>query len=94
MGSFEVIAEPRLDVGVTDPSSLTGVTHAGQPGAFFLATAGGRHGIEVGHLRGTGRAPVVRRYDLTEGRIGMGWLVIMYVAAKAIGYQGLQKASA
>ena len=93
-GSFDVIAEPRLDVGVTDPSSLTGVTHAGQPGAFFLATAGGRHGIEVGHLRGTGRAPVVRRYDLTEGRIGMGWLVIMYVAAKAIGYQGLQKASA
>jgi hypothetical protein len=94
MGSFEVIAEPRLDVGVTDPSTAALTTHAGQPGAFFLSTAGGRHGIEVGHLRGTGRAPVVRRYDLIEGRIGMGWLVIMYCAAKAIGYQGLQKASA
>jgi hypothetical protein len=94
-GSFEVIAEPRLDVGVTDPSTLPlPTTHAGQPGAFFLATAGGRHGIEVGHLRGTGRAPIVRRYNLTEGRIGIGWLVIMYIGAKAIGYQGLQKASA
>jgi hypothetical protein len=94
-GSFQVVAEPRLDVGVTDPSTLPApTTHAGQPGAWFLATANGRHGIEVGHLRGTGRAPVVRRYQLTEGRIGMGWLVIMYCAAKAIGYQGLQKASA
>lgn len=94
-GSFTVVAEPRLDVGVTDPSTLPSpTTHAGQPGAFFLATRNGRHGIEVGHLRGTGRAPVVRRYNLTEGRIGMGWLVIMYLGVKAIGYQGLQKASA
>lgn len=93
-GAFQVISEPRLDTGVTDPSGLTGAVNAGQPGAWFLATANGRHGIEVGYLRGSGRAPIVRRYNLTEGRIGMGWLVIMYVAAKAIGYQGLQKASA
>ena len=90
-GRFSVIAEPRLDVGVIDPSS--GATNAGQAGAWFLATANGKHGIEVGHLRGTGRAPVVRRYELTEGRIGMGWLVVMYVAAKATGYQGLAKSS-
>lgn len=86
-GSFQVISEPRLDVGVVDPS--TGTSNSGQAGSWGLATAGGRYGIEVGHLRGTGRAPVVRRFELTEGRIGMGWLVIMYNAAKAIGYQGL-----
>ena len=89
-GKFTVVPEPRLDVGVIDPA--TGTVHAGQPGSWFLSTANGKHGIEVGHLRGTGRAPVVRRYELTEGRIGMGWLVIMYCAAKATGFQGLQLA--
>lgn len=88
-GEFTIISDARLDVGVTDPSSLTQTVHAGQPGSWGLATANGRYGIEVGHLRGTGRAPVVRRFQLTEGRIGMGWLAVMYNAAKAIGYQGL-----
>lgn len=89
---FNLVAEPRLDVGVTDPS--TGTAYAGQSGSWFLAADRGRYGIEVGHLRGTGRAPVIRRYNLTEGRIGIGWLVIMYNAAKAVGYQGLGKSAA
>ncbi len=90
-GSFQVVSDARLDSGIADPSSLTGATNAGEPGSWLLATAGGRYGIEVGHLRGTGRAPVVRRFELTEGRIGIGWVCIMYNAAKAIGWQGLSK---
>jgi len=88
-GSFTVVSDPRLDVGVADPSSLTGVVHAGQPGSWGLATARGRYGIEKGYLAGTGKAPVVRKYTLSEGRMGIGWTSIMYNAAKAIGYQGL-----
>lgn len=88
-GSFTVVSDPRLDVGVVDPSSLTATLNAGQPGSWGLATARGRYGIERGYLAGTGKAPVVRRYTLSEGRMGIGWTSIMYNAAKAIGYQGL-----
>lgn len=93
-GKFTVISDPRLDVGVTDPSSLDGTVNAGEAGSWFLATAGGKYGIEVGNLRGTGKAPVVRRFELQEGRIGIGWLCVHYVAAKAVGFQGLSKQKA
>lgn len=86
-GAFTVVSDSRLDVGVVDPS--TNVTNAGQAGSWGLATARGRYGIEKGYLTGTGKAPVVRKYTLSEGRIGIGWTAIMYNAAKAIGYQGL-----
>lgn len=91
-GEFQVVSEPRLDVGVTDP--VSGSTEAGQAGSWFMAAAAGRYGIEVGTLQGTGGAPVIRRYTLQEGRIGMGWLVIHYTGAKAVGYQGLAKSAA
>lgn len=87
--AFTVVSDPRLDVGVADPSSLTGVVNAGQPGSWGLATARGRYGIEKGYLAGTGKAPVVRKYQLTQGRMGIGWTCIMYNAAKAVGFQGL-----
>jgi len=88
-GAFTVVSDPRLDVGVVDPSSLTGASNAGQPGSWALATAGGKYGIEKGYLSGTGKAPVVRRMTLGDGHIGFGWMCIMYNAAKAVGYQGL-----
>lgn len=91
-GKFQVISEPRLDVGVVDPA--TGTSNAGEPGSWYLATANGRYGINVGMLQGTGGAPVVRRYNLTEGKAGFGWTCIMYAAAKAVGYQGLSKQKA
>jgi hypothetical protein len=91
-GKFTVISDPRLDVGVADPA--TGTVNAGEPGSFFLATANGRYGINVGMLQGTGGAPVVRKYNLTEGRAGFGWTCIMYAAAKAVGFQGLSKQKA
>lgn len=84
--AFRVVSDPRLDVGVVDPSS--GTLNAGQAGSWGLATAGGRYGIEKGYLRGTGKAPVVRRLQHTD-RMAIGWQAIMYNAAKAIGYQGL-----
>jgi hypothetical protein len=86
-GQFNVVSEPRLDAGLVDPSNDT--TVAGQAGSWFLAADRGKYGIEVGYLRGTGGVPVVRRFNLGDGKLGIGWIVIMYVAAKAIGYQGL-----
>jgi hypothetical protein len=86
-GKFGVVSEPRLDAGLVDPSTDTAV--AGQAGTWFLAADRGKYGIEVGYLRGTGGVPVVRRFTLGDGKLGVGWIVIMYVAAKAIGYQGL-----
>lgn len=86
-GKFNVVSEPRLDAGLVDPSTDTAV--AGQAGTWFLAAERGKYGIEVGYLRGTGGVPVVRRFTLGDGKLGVGWIVIMYVAAKAIGYQGL-----
>ena len=93
-GAFRVISDPRLDIGVVDPSSATDANNAGEPGSWFLATAGGKHGINVGNLAGTGGAPVVRKFTLSEGRAGFGWTCIMYAAAKAVGYQGLSKQKA
>ncbi|MEM9588827.1 MAG: hypothetical protein AAGA03_16210, partial [Planctomycetota bacterium] len=59
-GRFNVVPEPRLDVGVLDPDTETFV--AGKPGSQFLTAEGGRHGIEVGFLQGTGRRPTIRRF--------------------------------
>lgn len=86
-GKFNVVSEPRLDAGLVDPT--TDLAVAGQAGSWFLATGRGRYGIEVGYLKGTGGVPVVRRYTLNDGLLGVGWMVVMYVAAKAVGYQGL-----
>ena len=88
-GRFNVIPEPRLDVGVVHPE--TGVFVNGQPDAQFLVAEGGRYGIEVGFLQGTGRRPQLRRFTATEGRFGFGWDIQHFVAAAAVGYEGLAK---
>ena len=88
-GRFNVVPEPRLDVGVINPE--TGVLVAGQPDAQFLVAEGGRYGIEVGFLQGTGRRPTMRRFTATEGRFGFGWDIQHFVGAKAVGHEGLAK---
>jgi hypothetical protein len=85
------IADSRLDNGVTDPSD--GTAHTGSATTWFVAATGGRHTIEVGYLRGTGRAPMLRSFVLTEGQWGLGWDVKMDVGAKALDYRGLHKST-
>lgn len=90
--NLEVVPEPRLDNGVTDPD--TGAVHAGSSSTWFGAARGGRHTIEVGYLAGTGRRPQIRFHVLTEGRWGLAWDVQAFIGAKALDWRGLHKNTA
>lgn len=85
------VSDARLENGVIDPSS--GTTYAGLGTAWYLACALA-HTIEVGYLRGTGRAPRVRSFTLERGQYGLGWDVSMDIGAKALDWRGLHKATA
>ena len=89
---LNVIADSRLDNGVTDPAS--GTVHSGSATTWFMAARGGRHTIEVGYLRGTGRAPMLRSFVLDRGQWGIGWDVKHDIGAKALDYRGLHKSTA
>lgn len=91
-GQFAVVADSRLDNGVTDP--VSGTVHAGSATTWFLAANSGRHTIEVGYRAGTGRLPVVRSYPLSGGQWGIGFDVNMDIGAKALGWEGLVKSTA
>lgn len=86
-----VIADSRLDNGVTDPAS--GTTYSGSATTWFVVASGGRHTIEVGYLAGTGRRPQIRSYVLSEGQWGVGWDIKHDLGAKALDYRGLHKAT-
>jgi len=85
------VADARLENGVVDPAS--GTTYSGSSTSWFLACAQA-HTIEVAYLRGTGRAPQVRNFTLSEGRWGMGWDIAMDIGAKAMDWRGLRKTTA
>jgi hypothetical protein len=91
-GKFNVVSDARIDVGVTDP--VTGTVQAAKTGSFWMAAEGGRYGVEVGYLQGTGRRPMMRSYVATQGRFGRGWDIQHIIGAKIIGYEGLQEARA
>jgi hypothetical protein len=84
-----VISDGRLDNGVIDPATET--VHSGSSTTWFLAARGGRYTIEVGYRRGTGRAPMVRSFVLSQGQWGMGWDINMDIGAKALDFRGLHK---
>jgi hypothetical protein len=92
---LEFRADDRIGVaGVVDPD--TGNSYAGTATNYFLAARPGEEGartIEVGYLRGTGRAPQMRSSILTQGQWGIGWDINMDIGAKALGFQGLVKSS-
>jgi hypothetical protein len=87
-----IVSDGRLDNGVTDPAS--GTVHAGSATTWFAARSSGRHTIEVGYVRGSGRAPTVRSFILTQGQWGIGWDVKLDIGAKALDWLGLQKSTA
>lgn len=85
------ISDARLENGVTDPSSET--TYAGSATTWYLACALTKT-IRVAYLRGTGRAPQVRPFQLDKGKWGMGWDIKMDIGAKAMDWRGLYRATA
>jgi hypothetical protein len=92
---IEIRFDDRLGVaGVTDPS--TGTAQAGTATNWFLAARPGEGGaktIEVGYLRGKGRAPSIRPYTLDKGQWGVGWDVVFDIGCKALDFRGLYKAT-
>lgn len=85
-GLFQVISDPRLDNGIGALSG-SGTT-------WYGAAQKSRHGIEVGYLRGSGRAPRIETFMLTGGTWGMGWKCNIDIGAKAIDWRGLAKRTA
>lgn len=92
---IELRFDDRIGVGgVTDPA--TGTAHVGTATNWFLAARPGESGakiIEVGFLRGTGRAPQLRSFVLTQGQWGLGWDIKHDIGAKALDYRGLHKST-
>jgi hypothetical protein len=98
-------ANPLLDVGITivqdDRIGAAGVIDPTGPTArvgvatnWFLAARPGEEGaktIEVGYLRGTGRAPAIRSFVLDQGQWGMGWDIKMDIGGKALDFRGFYK---
>lgn len=85
------IADPRLENGVTHPS--TDVTYAGSATTWFLISALA-HTIEVAYLRGTGRAPQLRSKVLDAGQYGIQWDCNLDIGAAAMDWRGLVKNTA
>lgn len=88
--NLTVVAEPRLENGVVNPADET--SQSGSSTAWFLVCANG-HTIEVGYLKGTGRAPQVRNFVLDQGRWGMGWDVKHDIGVKALDFKAMNKSS-
>lgn len=86
--------QPRMDArlgvaGTVDPSTVPPTVRAGSATGWYLATAGGRGGIEVAYLRGRSRSPVLRTSVLTQGRWGIAIDVQHSIGAKALDFRGL-----
>lgn len=85
------VSDARLENGVTDPAS--GTAYSGSATTWYMASTYA-HTIEVAYLRGTGRAPRVRSFQLDRGKYGIGWDVSLDIGAKALDWKGLHKATA
>jgi hypothetical protein len=100
-GNVEVVLDGRLDPlgcysnddGKTYyPYTTTGAT-TGRAGGCILAARPGEGGaktIEVGYLRGSGRAPRIRSSALQAGlgQYGFAWDVNLDIGAKILDYRG------
>ena len=89
--NLTIISDARLDNGVVDPD--TGTTYAGSSSSWYVASIFAQT-IEVGYLRGAGRAPQVRPFVLDKGRYGIGWDVQHALGVKALDWRGLVKNTA
>lgn len=76
---LSVIAEARIDTGVTDP--VTGTTYAGDANDWYVAS---NRAVEVTYLRGSGGQPEMRTFTLDRGQWGIGFDVKQDVGANAL----------
>lgn len=88
MDNLTIVGDARLENGLTDPDDDTVLS--GSASNWFLASSYA-HTIEVGYLKGTGRAPQVRPFKLEQGKWGMGWDCNMSIGAAALDWKGLQR---
>lgn len=92
---LEIRMDDRIGTaGVVDP--LTGVHIAGSAANWFLSARPGEAGaktIEVGYLRDSGRAPVVRSYMLSQGQWGIGWDIKHDIGVKPLDFRGMFKST-
>lgn len=89
--NLQVVVDARLENGVVDPDSRT--LNSGSATTWYLASTMA-HTIEVGYLRGTGRAPQVRSFVLDKGQWGIGWDINLDIGAKAMDWRGLRRTTA
>lgn len=88
---IQLRVESRLgEAGTKHP--ITGVEYVGTTKNWILATAPGRT-VEVGYRAGADRKPVIRSYELKNGRWGMGWDINFDITAKVIDYRGMVKSN-
>jgi hypothetical protein len=91
-GAYQVRSDARLDLGVVDPRNDTFV--AGSASKWYVAEMSGQMTIQVGYLRGTGRAPQLRMNRFNEtGKWGYGWDVCMDIGVGVISPRGLLQSS-
>lgn len=87
--TLKLVSDGRLQIGINDPRTET--LRSGSESTWFLVSAQSKKPIVVAYRRGTGRAPMVRKFDLSQGRWGMGWDINMDVGAAAENPQCIQK---
>lgn len=87
------VTDSRLENGVDHP--VTGTNYAGSTSTWYLASADNPC-VEVGYLRGTGRAPrVVTNVVNGEGGIfGVNWVVSHSIGGVIRDWKGFQKHTA
>ena len=86
MGKIDIVTDQRLTNGVVDP--VTGTTYTGSASTWRLVSNKCKT-IEVAYLKGSGRAPQVRQFNLDKGRWGIGWDVALDIGAKALEWRGV-----
>jgi hypothetical protein len=85
---FNVIAEPRLDVGCVNPDTEAFV--AGRPNDYYLFDTMRRWGFVVAYIRASGRGPIIEPFVPGDGRIGIGSTIEMDLGLKAAAWEGVQ----
>lgn len=92
--NIAIHADNRLGAaGVTNPADGAVLTGSAT-NWFLMCSPSAAPMIEVGYVRGTGRAPVVRGFQLSQGQFGLGWDVKMDIGAKALAYHGMYQGNA
>lgn len=79
-GTFELVEDTAIDIGLSDPSTDPETAIAGRPNSYFGFCKGAGN-IKVVFRQGTNRGPITRTKVLDEGEWGLAWDV--YVDAGA-----------